>query len=330
MITAVCPRGQKRTGSRMRGSNLPWLNVTTLISGGEAAAVPKGGSSAGSVPPCGGWNGAVRGTPSCCCRGRTTRATNRTTDGALTDFTDVISTCTRALSAAIRSDRRGAGRPQAAFSRRRACAAHAPGARHWPPARGLFGLNLHKQNERKSIRRAGDEVDGSGRSTITGLSGAPTPSGRAWWDERAGCGPHEKRGRERKRSNGRSEQRVQPIEPDDALRAVWRTVYGHPGEYSVAALPALRLRGSRAAQGLLGHCVPAQNGFCTRPVAHQRHDLASARPPLQGSFEPRSCTSPAVSRLNIHPPNRCCGECQAYQVPGCSDGSKGRPDFSTP
>jgi hypothetical protein len=36
-----------------------------------------------------------------------------------------------------------------------------------------------------------------------------------------------------------------------------------------------------------------QNGFCTRPVA-----------PLQGSFGSRSCTSPAVSRLNIHPPNR--------------------------
>ena len=36
-----------------------------------------------------------------------------------------------------------------------------------------------------------------------------------------------------------------------------------------------------------------QNGFCTRPVAA-----------LQGSFGPRSCTSPAVSRLNIHPPNR--------------------------
>ncbi len=36
-----------------------------------------------------------------------------------------------------------------------------------------------------------------------------------------------------------------------------------------------------------------QNGFCTRPVA-----------PLQGSFGLRSCTLPAVSRLNIHPPNR--------------------------
>ena len=35
-----------------------------------------------------------------------------------------------------------------------------------------------------------------------------------------------------------------------------------------------------------------QNGFCTRLVA-----------PLQGSFGPRSCTSPAVSRLNIHPSN---------------------------
>jgi len=35
-----------------------------------------------------------------------------------------------------------------------------------------------------------------------------------------------------------------------------------------------------------------QNRFGTRPVA-----------PLQDSFGPRSCTSPAVSRLNIHPPN---------------------------
>ena len=36
-----------------------------------------------------------------------------------------------------------------------------------------------------------------------------------------------------------------------------------------------------------------QNDFCTRPVA-----------PLQGSFERCSCTSPTVSRLRIHPPNR--------------------------
>ena len=41
-----------------------------------------------------------------------------------------------------------------------------------------------------------------------------------------------------------------------------------------------------------------QNGFCTSPVAHQGHDLALARPPLQGSFERRSCTSTAVSRLS--------------------------------
>jgi hypothetical protein len=34
-----------------------------------------------------------------------------------------------------------------------------------------------------------------------------------------------------------------------------------------------------------------QNGFCTHPVA-----------PLQGSIGPRSCTSPAASRLNIRPP----------------------------
>jgi hypothetical protein len=27
---------------------------------------------------------------------------------------------------------------------------------------------------------------------------------------------------------------------------------------------------------------PAQNGFCIRPVAHQGHDLALTRPPLQG------------------------------------------------
>ena len=37
----------------------------------------------------------------------------------------------------------------------------------------------------------------------------------------------------------------------------------------------------------------AQNGFCTRPVA-----------PLQGSLGHRSCASPTVSRLRIHPQNR--------------------------
>jgi hypothetical protein len=66
-----------------------------------------------------------------------------------------------------------------------------------------------------------------------------------------------------------------------------------------------------------------QNGFCTHPVA-----------PLQGSFGPRSCTSPAVSRLNIHPPNRCCGDCQVVlgrnQVVGWSEASKARPDLRTP
>ena len=46
-----------------------------------------------------------------------------------------------------------------------------------------------------------------------------------------------------------------------------------PGDYSVTTFPA-------------------QNDFCTRPVAL-----------LQGAFGPRSCTSPAVSRRNIHPPN---------------------------
>ncbi len=28
--------------------------------------------------------------------------------------------------------------------------------------------------------------------------------------------------------------------------------------------------------------------------------------------------------------DRCCGACQADQVPGCSEGSKGRPDLRTP
>ena len=50
--------------------------------------------------------------------------------------------------------------------------------------------------------------------------------------------------------------------------------------------------------------LPAQNGFYTHPVAHQGHNLALARPPLQGSFERRSCTSATVSRHRIHPPNR--------------------------
>ena len=44
-----------------------------------------------------------------------------------------------------------------------------------------------------------------------------------------------------------------------------------------------------------------QNGFYTRPVA-----------PLQGSFGPRSCTSLAVSRLNIHPPNSFSGPLTQY------------------
>jgi hypothetical protein len=36
---------------------------------------------------------------------------------------------------------------------------------------------------------------------------------------------------------------------------------------------------------------------------------------------------PASGSKNV---NRCCGACQAHQVPGCSEGSKGRPDLSTP
>jgi len=35
-----------------------------------------------------------------------------------------------------------------------------------------------------------------------------------------------------------------------------------------------------------------QNGFYTRPVVHQGHDLALARPPLQGSFGHRSALRP--------------------------------------
>ena len=70
-------------------------------------------------------------------------------------------------------------------------------------------------------------------------------------------------------------------------------------------------------ENLFGGLSPAcdfvdlvQNGFHTRPVAHQGHDLALARPPLQGSFERRSCTSTTVSRHRIHPPNR------FWKVPG--------------
>jgi len=35
-----------------------------------------------------------------------------------------------------------------------------------------------------------------------------------------------------------------------------------------------------------------RKGFCIRPVAHQGHDLALARPPLQGSFGHRSALRP--------------------------------------
>ena len=41
------------------------------------------------------------------------------------------------------------------------------------------------------------------------------------------------------------------------------TALVQPGNYSVTAFPA-------------------QKGFCVRPVAHRGHDLALARPPLQG------------------------------------------------
>ena len=47
-----------------------------------------------------------------------------------------------------------------------------------------------------------------------------------------------------------------------------------------------------------------QNGFCIRPVAHQRHDLAGLGPRYRGSFERHFAASTTVSRLNINPPNR--------------------------
>ena len=37
-----------------------------------------------------------------------------------------------------------------------------------------------------------------------------------------------------------------------------------------------------------------RKGFCIRPAAHQEHDLALARPPLQGSIERRFAASPTV------------------------------------
>jgi hypothetical protein len=45
--------------------------------------------------------------------------------------------------------------------------------------------------------------------------------------------------------------------------SVWRTVYGQPGDYSVASLPA-------------------QNGFCAFPVAHQGHEPRSRSAPATG------------------------------------------------
>ena len=55
------------------------------------------------------------------------------------------------------------------------------------------------------------------------------------------------------------------VQPGKGSEPVWRTVSGHPGEYSVAALPALRLRGSRAARGLLGHCVSSAERLLHSP-----------------------------------------------------------------
>ena len=63
------------------------------------------------------------------------------------------------------------------------------------------------------------------------------------------------------------------------------TLPAHPGEYSVTAFPA-------------------QNEFYTRPVTHEGHDLARARPPLQGSFGHLFAASTTVSQLHINPPNR--------------------------
>ena len=58
-----------------------------------------------------------------------------------------------------------------------------------------------------------------------------------------------------------------------------------------------------------------QNGFCIRPVAHQRHDLAGLGPRYRDSFERHFAASTTVftrrarqslrsCRLNINPPNR--------------------------
>ena len=63
--------------------------------------------------------------------------------------------------------------------------------------------------------------------------------------------------------------------------SVWRTLCGHPGEYSVTAFPA-------------------QKAFCTCPVAHQGNDLALTRPPLQGSFGHLSAASTTVFTRRAH------------------------------
>jgi len=61
-----------------------------------------------------------------------------------------------------------------------------------------------------------------------------------------------------------------------------------PGGYSVAALPALRPRGSCAAQGRLGHCVPRADRVRHAPGgssgARSRFCSASATGPAWAPF----------------------------------------------
>ena len=62
------------------------------------------------------------------------------------------------------------------------------------------------------------------------------------------------------------------------------TLPAHPGEYSVTAFPAQPGDYSCCKQHDLRPLplLPAQNEFYTRPVAHEGHDLALARPRYRG------------------------------------------------
>jgi hypothetical protein len=75
----------------------------------------------------------------------------------------------------------------------------------------------------------------------------------------------------------------------------------------MALLPALRLRRFVQPVNDLVTAFPAQDGFCLRPVVHQGHDLALARPPykahLSAILHRRHCVS-AFSSIHQTASNR--------------------------